>query len=90
MLCGSERKRAGAGGSQWKQTGSQWKPVEVVEDIGKQWKTCGRQGRGWKGCGRVGRGPEEVQKAVGKCRRGRKAQEVTVRYKCARKVKTMC
>jgi len=63
--------------------GSQWKPVEAMEVVGKQWKTCGRQGRGWKGFGRCRRGaggPEEVRKAVGKCRRGGKAWEVTVCY----------
>ena len=41
--------------------GSQWKPVEAVEDMWKLWKICGRQGRSWKGCrrcGTPGRGPE--------------------------------
>jgi len=52
--------------------GSQWKPVEAVEVVRKQWKTCGRQGRSQKGCRRCrrdrkrsGRGPEghgKVQK----------------------------
>ena len=57
----------GAGGSQWKP----WK------SLGSGWET----GKGSEGCGRVGRGaggPEEVQKVVQKCERGRKAQEVTV------------
>jgi len=67
LLRSSERKRAGAGGSG-----------------GSHWEAGGRQGRGRKGCGRVGRGaggPEEVRKVMGKCGRGVKAQEVTVRYR---------
>ena len=76
LLRGSERKRAGAGGSQWKQ----WKSSG---SSGSHQEACGRQGRGRKGCRRVGRGPggpEEVQKVVGKCGRGGKAWEVTVCY----------
>jgi len=65
--------------------GSWWKPVEVVEVVGKQWKTCERHGKGWKGCGRVRRGAgglEKVWKAVGKCGRDGKAQEgnATLQY----------
>ena len=47
--------------------------MEVMEDVGKRWKTCGRQGRG-------AGGPEEVWKAMGKCGRGGKAREIMVHY----------
>ena len=60
-------------GRQWKRTGSQWKPVEAV---GKRVGDKEGVGRGAGGSGEV----REVRKVVGKCGRGRKAQEVTVRY----------
>jgi len=57
---------------------SQWKLVEDVEDVGKHWKMSGSSGRqveDRKGVGRGVGGLEEVWKAVGECRRDRKAQE---------------
>ena len=89
LLRGSEWKHVGAGGSMRKArktVEANREPVEAMEVVGShgsRWKVGGRQGRGRKGCRRVGRGaggPEEVRKAVGKCGRGRKAQEVTVHY----------
>jgi len=53
--------------------GSCW---EAVEDVGKRVEDREGVGRGAGGAGEV----REVQKAVGKCGRGGKAQGVTVRY----------
>ena len=66
LLCGSEWKRVGAGGSQWKL----WKSLE----------SSGRHVGDREGVGRGLGGLEEVWKAMGKCRRGGKAREVTVHY----------
>ena len=76
LLRGSERKHA-------EDAEANWELVEASGSHGSRREAGGRQGRGRKGCGRVGRGaggPEEVQKAVGKCGRGGKAREVTLRY----------
>jgi len=56
------------------QSGSMQKSVEVSEVSGKQWKTVESQ----KSCGsewKTRKGPEEVKKAVGEGRRGRKTWE---------------
>ena len=89
LLRGAERKRAGAGGSMrktWKTVEVNWEPVEASGSQWKSWKTSGSGGRhveDREGVGRGAGGPgevREVRKAVGMCGRGRKAQEVTVRY----------
>jgi len=74
LLCSSEQEPVEASGS----CGSR---REAVEDVGKRVEDregVGRGAGGAGGAGGTGRGPEEVQKAVGKCGRGGKAQEVTV------------
>jgi len=63
LLHSSERKCAGAGGSQWKQ----WKSSG---SSGRCREAGGRQGRGRKGCRRCGRGAEGREKV-------RKRQEGT-------------
>jgi len=47
--------------------GSQWKPVEAMEDIRKQWKTCGTQ--------ETGKGSEGVQNGQERSRRSGRGLE---------------
>jgi len=73
--------------------GSRWKHAQDAQDSeselgvsGSQWKLWKLSGSGGRhvgdreGVGRGAGGPEEVRKAMEKCRRGGKAQEVTVHY----------
>ena len=62
-------------------SGSYERHWEVVEDIGKRWKTLGSGGRHWEAVedmwetGKGLEGVREVRKAVGKCGRDGKAPE---------------
>jgi len=79
----------------WKVVEANWELVEASGSCGRRQEAVEDMWEIGKGslaegvqevrerCGRSGRGLEEVRKAVGKCRRDVKAQEVTLHYTTA-------